>query len=251
MPHHIAMELLLTGRWMDAAEAHRWGLVNEVHPAAELVERALAVAAQLAAGPPLVFAAIKEVQREGRLLGFAEAMRRVGAGEFPTVATLYASEDHAGRCPGVRREAAPAVEGTLNVGHGHGHGHGCAADHHRGEYTERQRADLDLVLAFNHRLAQAVDDCVDITDTIAALDPDPLRYMWVDEGDGQIPAQLAKAARRAGRRAPAGRADPRRRPAAPGQPQRGPSQRRRARRDHAGRLAGVAGGPRRPAASPS
>ena len=25
---------------------------------------------------------------------------------------------------------------------GHGHGHGCHADHHRGEYTERQRADL-------------------------------------------------------------------------------------------------------------
>src|SRR5213076_921374 len=34
----------------------------------------------------------------------------------------------------------------------------------------------------------------DLTDTIAALDPDPLRYMWVDEGDGQIPAQLEKAA---------------------------------------------------------
>jgi len=31
----------------------------------------------------------------------------------------------------------------------HGHGHGCAADHHRREYTDRQRADLDLVLAFN------------------------------------------------------------------------------------------------------
>ncbi|MDT7580687.1 MAG: hypothetical protein QOK35_1951, partial [Pseudonocardiales bacterium] len=78
--------------------------------------------------------------------------------------------------------------------HGHGHGHGCHADHHRGEYTERQRADLDLVLAFNERLARAVDDNLDITDTVGALDPDPLRYMWVDEGDGQIPAQLAKAA---------------------------------------------------------
>src|ERR671917_1074060 len=77
---------------------------------------------------------------------------------------------------------------------GHGHGHGCTADHHRGEYADRQRADLDLVLAFNHRLSRAVDDCVDITATIAALDPDPLRYMWVDEGDGQIPAQLTAAA---------------------------------------------------------
>jgi hypothetical protein len=77
---------------------------------------------------------------------------------------------------------------------GHGHGHGCAADHHSGEYTERQRTDLELVLAFNHRLAQAVQDCTDITGTVAALDPDPLRYMWVDEGDGQIPTQLARAA---------------------------------------------------------
>ena len=42
IPHHIAMELLLTGRWMDAAEAHRWGLVNEVHPAERLAERVLA-----------------------------------------------------------------------------------------------------------------------------------------------------------------------------------------------------------------
>jgi enoyl-CoA hydratase/carnithine racemase len=36
MPFHIAMELLLTGRWMEAAEAARWGLVNEIVPAAEV-----------------------------------------------------------------------------------------------------------------------------------------------------------------------------------------------------------------------
>jgi enoyl-CoA hydratase/carnithine racemase/ABC-type Na+ transport system ATPase subunit NatA len=29
VPYHVAMELLLTGRWMDAIEAHHWGLVNE------------------------------------------------------------------------------------------------------------------------------------------------------------------------------------------------------------------------------
>src|SRR4051794_20088729 len=51
-----------------------------------------------------------------------------------------------------------------------------------------------MVLAFNHRLVTAIDDNIDVTDTVAALDPDPLRYMSVDEGDGQIPAQLAKAA---------------------------------------------------------
>jgi hypothetical protein len=82
----------------------------------------------------------------------------------------------------------------MGHGHGHGHGHGCHADHHHGEYTDRQRADLDLVLAFNHRLAHAVEDCVDIGDTVAALEPDPLRYMWVDEGSGRIPDQLAAAA---------------------------------------------------------
>ena len=30
MPFHIAMELLFTGRWMDAAEGHCRGVVNEV-----------------------------------------------------------------------------------------------------------------------------------------------------------------------------------------------------------------------------
>ena len=81
----------------------------------------------------------------------------------------------------------------MSASHSHGHAHGCAADHHRGEYTERQRADLDLVLAFNHRLTAAVEDSIDITGTIAALEPDPLRYMWVDEGQGQIATVIGAA----------------------------------------------------------
>lgn len=43
-----AMEMCLTGRIMDAAEAERAGLVSRVVPAAELVDEALKVAAQIA-----------------------------------------------------------------------------------------------------------------------------------------------------------------------------------------------------------
>ena len=93
IPYHVAMDLLLTGRWMDVAEAHRWGLVNEILPADRLMPRARELAALLAAGPPLVFAAIKEVARESESLPFHEAIARIMRRGFPTVAALYDSED--------------------------------------------------------------------------------------------------------------------------------------------------------------
>jgi crotonobetainyl-CoA hydratase len=93
IPYHVAMDLLFTGRWMEVEEAQRWGLVSEVVPAAGLMARARALAKTLADGPPLVFAAIKEVARESQTLSFAEAMRRVMTRGFPTVAKLYGSED--------------------------------------------------------------------------------------------------------------------------------------------------------------
>jgi hypothetical protein len=65
-------------------------------------------------------------------------------------------------------------------------GHCCGIDHHSAEYTEQQRADLDRVLAFNRRLAAAIEDGRDISVVESLIDPDPLRYMWVDEGGGRI-----------------------------------------------------------------
>ena len=44
IPYHIAMEMLLTGRWLDVEEANRWGFVNEVVPADKLMDRAWEVA---------------------------------------------------------------------------------------------------------------------------------------------------------------------------------------------------------------
>jgi crotonobetainyl-CoA hydratase len=64
IPYHIAMELLLTGRWFDVDEAKNWGLVNHSYPANELLDRAWEMARLLASGPPLVYAAIKDVVRD-------------------------------------------------------------------------------------------------------------------------------------------------------------------------------------------
>ncbi|MDH3218736.1 MAG: carnitinyl-CoA dehydratase [Gammaproteobacteria bacterium] len=94
IPYHIAMELLFLGRWMDAAEAHRWGLVNEVLPADQLMDRVRAVARELAAGPPLVFASIKEVAREAESMKFQEAMNWITKRQFESVDILYGSEDN-------------------------------------------------------------------------------------------------------------------------------------------------------------
>ena len=93
IPWHIAMELLFTGRWMDAAEAHRWGLVNEVLPSGSLLERAHELAAALAEGPPLVYAAIKEVSRAAENMRFQDALDGITGRKFPTVDKLYSSED--------------------------------------------------------------------------------------------------------------------------------------------------------------
>ena len=48
IPYHVAMDMLLTGRWMDAKEALRWGLLKEIVPASELMGRARQLAYALA-----------------------------------------------------------------------------------------------------------------------------------------------------------------------------------------------------------
>jgi crotonobetainyl-CoA hydratase len=93
IPYHVAMELLFTGRVMDTKEAKHWGLINEVVPADELMTRARAIAAQLADGPPLVFAAIKEIDRATSHLTVQQAFDLVTKRKLPTVDKLYSSDD--------------------------------------------------------------------------------------------------------------------------------------------------------------
>ena len=93
IPYHVAMDLLLTGRWFDAEEAHRWGIVKEICAPDELAQKAWDLARLLESGPPLVYAAIKEVVREAEDMRFQDALNRITKRQFPTVDRLYSSED--------------------------------------------------------------------------------------------------------------------------------------------------------------
>lgn len=59
IPHALAMEMLLTGDTISAAEAHRIGLVNRVVPAEALMPTAQAMAATIAANAPPALQAVK------------------------------------------------------------------------------------------------------------------------------------------------------------------------------------------------
>ena len=93
IPYHIAMEMLLTGRWFDAEEAARWGIINHIHKSDRLMSEARKMAEILASGPPLVYAAIKEVVREAEDMKFQDCLNKVTRSQFETIERLYNSED--------------------------------------------------------------------------------------------------------------------------------------------------------------
>ena len=93
IPYHIAMDMLFTGRWLNAEEAARWGLINHIYPAQDLMTEAHKLAELLASGPPLVYAAIKEVVREAEDMKFQEALNKITKSQFESVERLYRSED--------------------------------------------------------------------------------------------------------------------------------------------------------------
>jgi enoyl-CoA hydratase/carnithine racemase len=65
MPHKIAMGYMLTGRHMTAQEAHRWGIVNEVVPLADLMATVHRWADDILACAPLSIRASKQAALMG------------------------------------------------------------------------------------------------------------------------------------------------------------------------------------------
>lgn len=93
VPYHVAMDLLLTGRWFDVHEANQWGLIKEVCTPQDLLPKTWELANLLASGPPLVYAAIKEVVREAEDMKFQDALNKITKRQLTTVDRLYSSED--------------------------------------------------------------------------------------------------------------------------------------------------------------
>lgn len=70
-----AMYLLLTGRFIDAQEAYRLGLVQEVVAHEQLMDRAMAIARQVASNAPMAVRMTKELAMRSRDLSLADGLR--------------------------------------------------------------------------------------------------------------------------------------------------------------------------------
>lgn len=95
IPHNVAMEMMLSGRRMEAAEAAHWGLACKALPSAELMPEALRLAGEIARGAPLALQAMKEVAARMERLTIREAMEvvRPAGPELPIYRRMWASPD--------------------------------------------------------------------------------------------------------------------------------------------------------------
>lgn len=89
LPPGIAKQLLLTGDPMRAADAHRFGLVNEIVEDANTLSRAVELASAMATLPAPALAAAKRLVDEGADMPLAAAVTL----ERETVSMLFGSDD--------------------------------------------------------------------------------------------------------------------------------------------------------------
>jgi enoyl-CoA hydratase len=86
---HRAMEMVLTGEFVSAADAERFGLVNRVVPVEMVMDEAKSVAKKIAAKPALAIKAAKEAVLKSATLPLDEGL----AFERKSFFLLFASED--------------------------------------------------------------------------------------------------------------------------------------------------------------
>jgi enoyl-CoA hydratase len=102
-----AMQLILTGAMIDAAEAHRLGLVNEVYPPAELVEKTFALAEQIAEKSPVALAMAKTAVKNAASTSLREGLDA----EIDLFALCFSSEDKEEGVRAFLEKRKPAFKG--------------------------------------------------------------------------------------------------------------------------------------------
>ncbi len=94
LPEAIALEVLLTGRRLSAAEALQFGLVNQVVPAADLKAAARALAERILESAPLAAMAIKQAHRVTREFDLPAAYAALRGGKVPAYDRVRQSDDY-------------------------------------------------------------------------------------------------------------------------------------------------------------
>jgi crotonobetainyl-CoA hydratase len=93
LPRALATEMLFTGRRMTAQEASKWGLVNRITRAEDLLAQAQLLAQEIMQSAPLALSAAKQVLQELDGLPVLAAYAQLRSGRLASYNAMLASED--------------------------------------------------------------------------------------------------------------------------------------------------------------
>jgi crotonobetainyl-CoA hydratase len=94
LPSYIAMEILLTCRWVEVKEIQHYGLVNAVVPGGRLMDAARQLAAPILTAAPLAVQATKALWHGTSHLSVRDAYAKMRSGAIPEYQRMKESDDY-------------------------------------------------------------------------------------------------------------------------------------------------------------